>query len=57
MCMTVVLHCVCVCECVFAGKQGPSSDILHLDRGRTTKRGRSRIGEIVQMFANSTCII
>ena len=45
-----------MCECVFAGKRGPCSDILHLDRGRTTKRGRPRIGEIVQMVANSTCI-
>ena len=37
-----------MCLCVFAGKRGPCSDILHLDCGRTTKRGRPRIGEIVQ---------
>ena len=48
--------CVCVCECVFAGKRGPYSDILHSDSGRATKRGRPRIGEIVLMGANSTCI-
>ena len=53
MCVCV---CVCVCECVFAGKRGPCSDILYPDRGRTTKRGRPRIGEIVLMVANSTCI-
>ena len=56
----IVLDCqclqVCVCECLFAGKRGPCSDILHLDRGCTTKRGRPWIGEIVQMVANSTCI-
>ena len=60
MCMTVVLYCVCVCVCVsvyLPEKRGPCSDILHLDRGRTTKRGRPQIGEIVQMVANSTCII
>ena len=45
-----------VCECVFAGKRGPCSDILYSDRGRTTKRGRPRIGEIVLMVATSTCI-
>ena len=50
------LICVYVCECVFARKKGPCSDILHLDRGRTTKRGRPWFGEIVQMVANSTCI-
>ena len=50
--MTVCV-CVCVCECVFAGKRGPCSDILHSDRGRATKRGRPRIGELVQMVANS----
>ena len=55
VCMCVYV-CVCVCECVFAGKRGPCSDILHLDRGPTTKRGCLRIGEIVQMVANSTCI-
>ena len=48
--------CVCVCECVFTGKRGPCSDILHSDSGRTTKRGRPRIGEMVLMVANSTCI-
>ena len=51
-----VCVCVCVCECVCAGKRGPCSDILYSDRGRTTKRGRPRIGEIVLMVANSTCI-
>ena len=55
MCVCVCV-CVCECVCVFARKRGPCSDILHLDRGRTTKRGRPRIGEIVQMVANSTCI-
>ena len=51
-----VCVCVCVCECVFAGKRGPCSDILHSDSGHATKRGRPRIGEIVLMVANSTCI-
>ena len=45
-----VCVCVCVCEFVFAGKRGPCSDILYSDRGRP------RIGEIVLMVANSTCI-
>ena len=53
---TSTLWSMCVCECVFAEKQGPFSDILHSDCGRTTKRGRPRIGEIVLMVANSTCI-
>ena len=48
VCMYVCV-CVCVCECVFAGKWGPCSAFLHSDRGRP------RIGELVQMVANSIC--
>ena len=53
--------CVCVCVCVCVSVYLPEnedlvSDILHSDSGRATKRGRPRIGEIVLMVANSTCI-
>ena len=58
VCVCIMYVCVYVCvrECVFAGKRGPCSDILYSDRGRTIKRGRPRIGEIVLMVANSTYI-
>ena len=48
---------VCVCVSVYLPENEdlvPTSYIP--DSGRATKRGRPRIGEIVQMVANSTCI-
>ena len=49
--------CVCVfvcvylrvCECAFARKRGPESDIINSDRGHTPKRGHPRIGLLVEL--------
>ena len=44
--------CVCVCVSVYL----PENEDLVPTSYIETKRGRPRIGEIVQMVANSTCI-